>query len=184
MHTIQTQRLELRLMDIRFLDLCLAGRREGAERYANAILSDEWMQSTRYAKMRRDQLVADPAYAPWCMRMILLKENAQMVGRIGFHTPPDPPALADITAGGVELGYEIDPAHRRKGYAREALIGIMDWAATTHGIQKFVASISPQNHASQALAKSLGFLKVAEQMDEIDGPEDVLVRLCPATPSR
>ena len=107
--------------------------------------------------------------------MVVLKATNQMLGQIGFHTPPDPPGLRDVAPGGIEFGYRIYEPYRRNGYAKEAAIALMRWAATEHGIEPFVVSISPGNLSSQTMAHSLGFVKVGEQMDDVDGLEDVLV---------
>ncbi len=50
----------------------------------------------------------------------------------------------------------------------------MRWARDVHGVTGFVLSISPANLPSQALAASLGFTRIGEHMDEVDGVEDVL----------
>lgn len=49
------------------------------------------------------------------------------------------------------------------------------WARDHHGVASFVLSISPGNQASQAPATGLGFTRVGGHVDELDGPEDVLV---------
>jgi [ribosomal protein S5]-alanine N-acetyltransferase len=67
------------------------------------------------------QLLADPHYLPWSARAILLKETGEMVGHLRFHTRPDPEYLHPYARGAVELGYVIFSAHRRRGYALEAL---------------------------------------------------------------
>ncbi|MDZ4861156.1 MAG: GNAT family N-acetyltransferase [Candidatus Hydrogenedentes bacterium] len=173
--TIETTRLRLPLISLRLFDACIAGDRETAEQLAGVAIPDDWLQRPEYAKMRRDQLIADPVYAPWCVRMIVLKETNTMIGHIGFHAPPNPEGLRAIAPGGIEFGYTIYEPHRRRAYATEAAIGLMRWAVTEHGIPSFVVSVSPQNVASQAMAKNLGFIKAGEQMDEVDGLEDVLV---------
>ena len=49
----------------------------------------------------------------------------------------------------------------------------MRWAAERHGVRRFVVSVSPDNLASQRVVAKLGFRKVGQQFDEIDGVEDV-----------
>jgi RimJ/RimL family protein N-acetyltransferase len=61
----------------------------------------------------------------------------------------------------------------RKGYAREAVSGMINWASEGFCVHRFIASISPENLPSLALVRSLGFIKVDEVMDEIDGMEHV-----------
>ncbi len=53
----------------------------------------------------------------------------------------------------------------------ESIHSLFDWAHETHGIGRFIASISPDKAPSLQLAARLGFEQVGEQMDEIDGLE-------------
>lgn len=175
MHLIQTERLNLLVMTVEFLNLCHEGNLVGAEEYAGVAIPDDWMQCTDYMKRRRDQLIADPAYGPWCTRLVVLKERKQMIGYAGFHAPPSQESVHGLAPGWVEFGYTIFPAFRRRGFARETAGGLMRWATSEMGVTSFLVSIAPGNVASQALASSLGFVKVGEQVDEVDGLEDVLV---------
>ena len=50
---------------------------------------------------------------------------------------------------------------------------MMACALAEHNIRRFIASISPANEPSLMLARKLGFLKIGEQIDEEDGPEDI-----------
>ncbi len=73
----------------------------------------------------------------------------------------------------VEVGYEIDPAFRRKGYARAALVALIKWAKEDAAIQMIRATISPDNLASRALVSQYGFVEVGEQWDDEDGLETI-----------
>jgi RimJ/RimL family protein N-acetyltransferase len=98
--------------------------------------------------------------------MILTDEGGtrRVVGTIGFHGPPDPQQR-------VEIGYSVDPVYRRRGLAREAVRAMFDWAAATHGIRRFIASISPTNEPSLNLAAGFGFVQTGTQVDDLDGLE-------------
>jgi RimJ/RimL family protein N-acetyltransferase len=98
-----------------------------------------------------------------------------MIGHIGFHDSPGADYLSEWSPGGAEFGFTIFASHRRKGYAREASLALIDWARKAHGVTSFVVTISPGNVASQKLATELGFVRVGSHIDEIDGAEDVLV---------
>jgi RimJ/RimL family protein N-acetyltransferase len=87
-----------------------------------------------------------------------------VVGSIGFHGPPD-------DQGRLEVGYRVEPSYRRRGLAREAVTAMFDWAASEHGIHRFVASISPTNAPSLQLTAGLGFVETGSHTDEIDGLE-------------
>jgi ribosomal-protein-alanine N-acetyltransferase len=125
---------------------------------------------------RLRQLRADPAEAPWLLRAMVDRASGTVIGHIGFHSPPRPAYLAQLAADGVELGYTVHPAHRRRGYARESAIALMHWAYTKHDQHCFVLSISPQNLPSTAMAESLGFTRCGSQIDDEDGLEIIFVR--------
>jgi RimJ/RimL family protein N-acetyltransferase len=107
----------------------------------------------------------------------VLRAPRRVVGNVGFHAPPD-------DGGRVEIGYGIVPSERRKGYAREAIAGLTDWAFATGQARVCVASVSPRNAASLALVRSLGFRQVGEQIDELDGLELVFERALPLGTTR
>jgi RimJ/RimL family protein N-acetyltransferase len=118
------------------------------------------------AAFARQALEADSEYGPWAARLLLLKPTLQTIGHIRFHSRP----IGDA----VELGYAVFTPWRRQGYATEAAQGAMRWAAAQHGVRRFIASVRPDNLPSQRVVAKLGFRKVGQQLDEIDGVEDVL----------
>lgn len=112
---------------------------------------------------RLEQLRADPRQAPWLLRAIVERASRAAVGYVNFHAPPD-------ERGMVEIGYQVVPAHRRRGIAAEAAAAM--WAeAARHGATVLRASVAPDNVPSLALIRRAGFVHVGEQMDEIDGLE-------------
>jgi RimJ/RimL family protein N-acetyltransferase len=119
-------------------------------------------------RMRAVQIVRDPASGAWITRVVWDPERRLAVGRAGFHGPPD--------AGMVEVGYAIDPAERRKGYARAALRALLDRAAAEPAVTTVRASVGPWNVASRDLVLAHGFLPVGEQIDDEDGLEIVYER--------
>jgi RimJ/RimL family protein N-acetyltransferase len=126
-------------------------------------ISPEWRSTWR---RRASQVDDDPTSAVWITRAIVDDDRGIAVGRAGFHGPPD----AD---GMVEVGYEIDPAFRRKGYARAALVALIKWAKEDASIQMIRATVSPDNLASRALVSQYGFVEVGEQWDDEDGLETI-----------
>ncbi|GAB2570408.1 hypothetical protein Aab01nite_06100 [Paractinoplanes abujensis] len=116
--------------------------------------------------MRLGQARDDPGSAAWTTGIVWDPVRGKAVGRAGFHAPPD-------AAGTVEIGYAIDPAFRRQGYARAALEALLARARDEPSVRRIRVSISPGNLASQNLALPYGFAKVGEQWDEEDGLEIV-----------
>ena len=178
---IVTARLTLRLMTPQLLNLCLRGDRVAAEACLGGYIPDEFFFAQDFMAMRILQLRNDAAYAPFGPRAMVLTASREMVGHVGFHSPPDPDYLAATVGTGIELGYTVAATRRRVGFAEEAVRGAIDWAHRCHSVGQFVASIAPDNVASQCLAAKLGFVKVGEQMDDVDGAEDVLLlRVAPS----
>ncbi|WP_228721393.1 GNAT family N-acetyltransferase [Desulfosediminicola ganghwensis] len=105
------------------------------------------------------------------MRAIVLRESQTMCGHINFHSCPGPDDLREIAADGVELGYSEGEAFRRQDYAKEAVFTLMKWAFEHHQQHCFILSIRPDNVASLAMARSLGFSEIGAHVDEEDGLE-------------
>jgi RimJ/RimL family protein N-acetyltransferase len=173
---ISTERLDLVCLTPALLRASLEGDFGTVERELGARLPDGWPPDPGVIRLRLDQLRADPSLQPFVMRAMVLREEARVVGHIGFHSRPGPAYLDQLAEGGIELGYTVYAPDRRRGYASEACAGLMDWAAREHGVRRFVVSIGPTNRPSLALAKRLGFERVGSVVDESDGPEDVFVR--------
>jgi RimJ/RimL family protein N-acetyltransferase len=73
----------------------------------------------------------------------------------------------------VEVGYAVDPEHRRQGYARAALLLLLDRAAREPAVRVVRATIGPANTPSRRLVEQHGFVVVGEQVDDEDGLEIV-----------
>jgi [ribosomal protein S5]-alanine N-acetyltransferase len=170
---VVSARLVLRSMTPAFLSASARGLRQ-IDGLLGLTVAGAWFDEDSLARQRLADLGEDPRYAPWSLRAIGLRATDQMVGHIGFHTRPGPAYLAAIAPSGVELGYTVYPPFRRRGYAREAIVAMMAWARA-QGVPRVVVSVAPGNAASQALAVSLGFVRVGGHMDEIDGYEDILL---------
>jgi RimJ/RimL family protein N-acetyltransferase len=115
---------------------------------------------------RATQVVETPEDLPWVTGVLVDDETGAVVGAAGFHAAPD----AD---GMVEVGYGVDPTFRRRGYARAALMLMIDRARADPSAQVFRVTVSPDNTASLGLVAQLPFVEVGEQWDEEDGLETI-----------
>jgi RimJ/RimL family protein N-acetyltransferase len=143
-------------------DLAAANRTSPVELTAYFV-DPAWRGTWRY---RSRQVVHDPVSADWVTGVIYDEERQLAVGRAGFHGPPD-------AEGMVEVGYAVDPAHRRRGYARAALEVMLARAAADARVRVVRASVSPDNDPSNRLIAGYGFDAVGEQWDDEDGLEIV-----------
>jgi RimJ/RimL family protein N-acetyltransferase len=121
--------------------------------------------SVRLWRIRLRQIESDPPSADWIARAAVTSQHGA-VGYAGFHGPPD-------SAGMVEVGYRVDPVHRRRGHARAMLALLLAHAAARSDVSTLRATISGENVASLATIKGFGFVEVGEQWDEEDGLETI-----------
>lgn len=151
------------------------GDLDTANRVSDIVLPPYFVSAERRRtwRMRSRQVEADPACAAWITGAIFDPGRRVAVGTAGFHGPPD----AD---GMVEVGYAVDPAHRRRGYARAALEELLGRAARESDVRVVRACVRPDNRASNRLVAQYGFVEVGEQWDEEDGRE--IVFEAPANP--
>lgn len=105
----------------------------------------------------------DPAVLTWVTGAIWDEHRQLAVGWAGYHGLP--------SAGTVELGYDVDPAHRRRGYARAALEALLRRAAQEPDVHTARVAISPDNTPSYRLAAQYGFVEVGAQWNDADGVE-------------
>ena len=126
-----------------------------------------WMvseSSVRTWQYRAVQAIRTPVDLPWITGVLWDDEEQVAVGQSGFHAAPD----AD---GMVEVGYGVDPAYRRRGYARAALEIAIDRSRSEPDVRTLRATVSPDNEASLALIRQYPFVHRGEQWDDEDGLE-------------
>ena len=79
------------------------------------------------------------------------KASGAFVGRVGSHRPE----RADWP--GIEIGWALHPDHWGKGYATEAGRASIEYALAHHDVDAVFSVILPENAASEAVARRLGF---------------------------
>ena len=170
---IHTARLELVSMTPEFMEAVLADRLAEAQELLGAVLPAEPVDTAveHFLARRVAQLREEPDVQRWLARAIVRKEGGRlMIGNVGFHGQPGVNAAGNEHA--LEIGYGLQPEHRRQGYATEAVEGLIGWART-QGIGHFVASVSPDNEPSLAIIRKLGFVRTGQHIDPEDGLEHV-----------
>lgn len=89
----------------------------------------------------------------WVQLVLILKEKDILIGDIGLHF------LQDIAQ--VEIGYALDPTFQGKGYAEEAVRGVMKYLFKDLKKHRVMASVDPDNERSIHLLEKLGMRKEA-----------------------
>ena len=111
---ISTERLDLISMTPAFLKSTILGTREDAHSMLNLKIPSAWFECADFAGLRLRQFEAGSTSHPWLPRAIGLRATGEMVGYVGFHSPPRPDYLKSICPAGLEFGYAISPKHRGK----------------------------------------------------------------------
>jgi RimJ/RimL family protein N-acetyltransferase len=169
---IETERLQLVLIPLAALEALAAGDPATASTVMGFAVGELRPGHPGIWERRAGQIRADPSVAPWLVRLIVERATGRVVGDVGLHDAP--------IDGMVEIGYSVRPEQRRRGIALEAAAGLFSWAAGRPGVTTFRASISPDNDASLAVVRRLGFTEVGDQWDDEDGLELIWER--PAGP--
>ena len=168
---VSSDRLDLVPMSLELMEALQRGDRESAEQLAGYRIPAEWPEGMlSVLRFRIAIALAQPETVPLLLRAMVLRADPKVVvGRIGFHGPAD-------DTGMLEIGYEVFPPYRRRGYAREAVVAMFRWAQRDPAVLRFRATVSPENEPSRNLIAGLGFTEVGTQWDEEDGEETIFER--------
>jgi RimJ/RimL family protein N-acetyltransferase len=168
---VRTPRLDLPLMPALLLDALIAEDRSAMAKLAQYTIPDHFPSGTsevdgellRFLRLRREQLTRDPARYPWSLRAIVLRAERRMIGFVNFHGAP---GVNDVSApDALELGWSVFAEDRRRGYATEAALALMDWATRVHGIRRFISATTPDNVPSLRVHEKLGFVRTGDVVD-------------------
>lgn len=177
MRETQTVRVELVQLSRAGLVALALGDRLAVETETGFELTDYMVSAWRSTWQRRAaQVHADPLAASWITRLVLDPCRGLVVGRAGFHGPPD-------EDGRVEIGYAVDPLFRRQGYARAAVTELILWAGREEAVTTVRAAVRPDNTPSWRVLAPWPFTSVGEQWDDEDGLETI-VELATEDPRR
>ena len=115
---------------------------------------------------QRDRLRAHPAEVGWWGWLVVLRATKGVVGSVGLAGRPD-------EAGAVLLGYSMYPEFERRGYATEAVAGLIHWVLAHPEVTTVRATIPPWNTPSIRVAEKVGMRQAGVGRDEEVG--EVLV---------
>jgi len=155
--SIYTQRLQLIPLNLEQLELTLQNI-EALETSLNITIMRPWITDRvrraigmKIDKMRKAEISQHNWLTYW---LIVMKDENIGAGMLGFKGFPD-------ANGSTEIGYGIDEAHQGKGYMREAVQALIDWAFT-HPFCNVITASEVENPASRRLLEKLGAQLVEE----------------------
>lgn len=90
----------------------------------------------------------------WFQFAMRLRASGLLVGDLGTHFMADDPRQ-------VEIGFTVAPAHQGRGYATEAVAGILDFLLGPLRKHRVFASVDPRNAACIAVLERVGMRQEA-----------------------
>ena len=94
----------------------------------------------------------------WFQVAIVERATERMVGDCGLHCLRDDPRQ-------MEFGITLAPSHQDRGYATEALGGLLHFVFAKLGKHRVHAVTDAENHAAAALFRRLGFRQEAHHIE-------------------
>ena len=111
---------------------------------------DAWMRFQGFKGLNRqayeDALLPQRAETEGVQLAIVDAANGALIGDLYLLRQAD----------AMEIGYTVAPQFTRQGYAREAVQALLK-VLPEHGVRRVRAAVMPENAASIALLRSLGF---------------------------
>ena len=90
----------------------------------------------------------------WTQFGIRMRDGGLLIGDVGFRLHSEQP-------GSAEIGVTLAPEHQRRGFAAEALRGLLADLFGALGVHRVFASVDPRNGASMALMQRVGMRQEA-----------------------
>jgi RimJ/RimL family protein N-acetyltransferase len=101
-----------------------------------------------------EQLKQNPNLVGWLSWYWVLRrevtEKGLLIGSGGFKGQPQPD-------GAIEIGYSILPQYQGRGYATEAVAGLLAWVFSYSEVTQAIAETPQENQASIRVLAKLGF---------------------------
>jgi len=138
----------------------------------NVHIHQGW-SDTGVEKVRADieeMATVDPGTpGEWTQFSLEQVETGHLVGDVGLSPAEDEPGV-------IKVGYTIDPAWQRRGYATEAVAALVDYAFSVLEVDVVRAYADADNIASRRVMEKVGMQLIETFEGEEDGEHWVGVR--------
>ncbi|HEY2517924.1 MAG TPA: GNAT family protein [Polyangiaceae bacterium] len=168
MSSLRTPRMGLEPISLPLVEAIMFGRRDDAERLAEAKLPGAWPNHAlieRAFTASLSEIRADPATRLWGDRlMIVVGENGErrVVGSVVFHGRPGPDGVA-------EVAYGVEEGSQGQGLATEATAACVEWALRQEGVGAVSATTLPWHKASLRVIAKIGMKPAGTRYHELLG---------------
>ncbi|MEE3392306.1 MAG: GNAT family N-acetyltransferase [Lachnospiraceae bacterium] len=104
----------------------------------------------------------------YTIRRLSLSEDKEPYQHADIFEMADPGNVQQHQKDAIEIGYMTAKEFQGMGYAKEAVSAIIEWAVKNFNVKEAVALIHPDNAASKAFIKNLGFACLSENNDGME----------------
>lgn len=101
--------------------------------------------SPEQCKQRFEQMIGDPAVRAWTLRVKATSSFLGLISVAQHHDGQD-----------EEISYQLLPEFWGQGYACEALVAVIEYAASVMKLPSLIAETQCGNHASRRLLERVG----------------------------
>lgn len=149
---IETERLVLRRLEERDADdIFEYAQYKELLTYTDGFPS-EYDEVKAMVKIWRNEAYESKRFIRWAIE---LKAEKKVIGGIYMYDPQGD----DICGRKVEIGYEISPLYKNRGYASESIRAVGQYAVKNMGIVRVQVLIMPEHIASIRACEKAGFIK-------------------------
>ena len=167
MSILFTERLVLEPITLPMVEAVMGGRREDAERIAEASLPAAWPNRAlveRAFTVSLEQIRRDPATRLWGDRLMITREGNErrVIGSVVFHGKPDADGMA-------EVAYGVEEGSQGQGLATEGTRASVEWALAQPGVKLVTATTHPWHIASLRVIQKIGMKRVGTRDHDMLG---------------
>lgn len=162
MNIINTENLKILACNTQILQAAIEGN-EILARKLNCSVPEDWTEfgvgALQYSLAKLSEEDTETGW--WTYLPVHIQDN-KLIGSGGYKGKP-------TNEGIVEIGYEITPEYRNRGFATEMTKGLIENAFTHENVKIILAHTLGHENPSTKVLQKCGFEKIEEIMDEEDG---------------
>lgn len=158
---IQSGNLEIILCNLESLKMIAEDKSKLAKKLKIKI-PDVWPVSPEAIPIFQKILQPDETMVGWLNYFVIHREDKTLIGDCGFLGRPDKNKT-------VEVGYSIIPGYRRRGYTKEMVGTLIEWAFSTKEVQRIIAHTIKENTPSIKVLEHLGFTLMKDNIKTGEG---------------
>lgn len=113
----------------------------------NGYPDDETLQTLPRILINLGKVPEPSGFESW---MVVIKDTNTIIGDVGFKGIPN-------STGAIDIGYGLIATERKKGYAHEAVAGLIKWAFSQPQVKVITARSLTDNIASARVLQKLYF---------------------------